>query len=140
MASIPANDIACHVQGCEVIVRYVLTSLHSWNSWSIASKAFASAFGAFVAALGVAVASKQLPNRWHWVASALFAGGLFSMELLQPYEEYKQFRSASASLELAYLEFAASKGEKEDLDRLVTAQFTAREYLKETWSSPTIAK
>ena len=91
--SCTSNDliIGCGTLGCDVVVAHVVATLGSWNWWSLASKSFACFLGAAIAALGILVASKKLPDTWHYGLSALLAGAAFVAGMLQPYEEYKQF-------------------------------------------------
>ena len=132
------DQVTCQIPGCQLIVNQALETLHEWDWWSCASKIFTCVFGGLIAALGIAVVSKEMPGKWHWIVSAVFAAGAFTMGVLQPYEEYKQFRDAYATLENGLLTFAASKRGEEDLKSLIAAQAKGRAFLKETWASPSI--
>lgn len=128
----------CRTPGCEFVINTVLENLNSWNWWAIASKTFACFLGAVSAALGILVSSKKLPDKWHYALSATLASSIFVFGLLQPYEEYKQFRSAYAKLEFALMTFLPSDKGVKELNLLIKAQADARDALKETWASPTI--
>lgn len=128
----------CHTPGCEFVINTVLENLESWNRWAIASKTFACFLGAVSAALGILVSSKKLPDKWHYALSATLAGSIFVFGVLQPYEEYKQFRAAYAKLEFALLTFLPSNKGVNELTLLIKAQADARDALKETWTSPSI--
>jgi len=110
-------------------------NLDQWNNWAFKSKVLATLLGGLVAALGVLIASKQLPDIWHIALSAVTAASIFAYELLKPYNEYKQFRAAFAHLEVAYITLQGVRT-PENLAAAIKAQRESREMLKENWEAP----
>lgn len=123
-------------EDCLLVVNHVLTNLESWSQWAIYSKTFACLLGGAIAALTILIGMKKLPDIWHYALSATLATSVSVMGLLQPYEEYKQFRAAYAKLERGYMEFTRSDHGSDALNALIISQSEARELLKENWEAP----
>jgi len=106
-----------------------------WGRWAFASKVFACVLGGSISVLSVAVASKQLEDALHFGAAAAIAGMGFVYGILQPYDEYKQFRAAIAALEGPYYAYVAAQND-DNWKNLIKGLDAARFALKETWSAP----
>lgn len=130
--SAPTLETTNNPIGTLIILKDVAYSLSSWNRWAFASKLFACILGGSIAALSVAVASKKLDNCSHYLAAASVAAMTFTYSILQPYEEYRQFRAAYAQLENAYLNYVATPTEAQLL-LLIEGKKQARAILKENW-------
>jgi hypothetical protein len=117
------------------IVQQATDFLASCNYWAFISKATAVALGVEVSASGTLITIKKLPDQWHYALGALTAACLFAWTLLEPYEEYKQFRAAYAMVEHARLEYYRT-GSDQELGGIIDAISNARFALKETWASP----
>lgn len=122
------------------VLHEVQNLLSSWDFWGKISKSGAIFLGVLVTTGGVLISSKQLPNRLHYAVSALVAGSVFAYGLLQPYEEYKQFRKAYYTLDTARLTFVSSDRTRADLDKLLDALREARGALEEKWAAPAPAQ
>jgi len=132
--------VSCAIKDSNVIIAHIVENLWLWDKWAFASKIFACVVGSLSSIAGILVTSKVLQDKWHYFASAILAAGIFTMGVLQPYEEYKQFRGAYANLERAYLEFINSKREHSDLRNLIAQNAISREKLVENWAIPDVAK
>lgn len=122
--------------GCALIVNTVVDELQYWDWWASISKLSACVLGAFAAALGVSIASKCLGTCTHYFASAVLAALVYCIGVLNPYQEYKQFRSAYAILETAYLDFSHSDKDSTALRNLTESEHAARQNLQENWAAP----
>ena len=118
-----------------VIVQYATDFLKMCDYWAFASKTVAVVLGVVVSAGGTLITLKFLPNNWHYALGATTAACLFAWTLLQPYEEYKQFRASYAIVEHATLQYQHTGNDK-DLTALIDAIYSARMTLKETWPAP----
>ncbi|CAG9172567.1 hypothetical protein [Cupriavidus pampae] len=125
--------------GSQEVLEEVQRALNSWDTWAWISKTGAVFLGVIVSACGVLIASKQLPDNWHYGVSAFVAACVFAYGLLQPYEEYKQFRLAQYKLHGAYMAYLISGRSSDDLTALKTAFDEARNELKEDWVSPSVS-
>lgn len=134
----PTTLAAFASSGSEEVIRQVTTALDEWNKWAWISKAGAVVLGVIVAAAGVLIAGKRLPDRWHYGVSAFVAGCAFAYGLLQPYEEYKQFRLAQYKLHGAYMTYLISARSDADLIALKKDFDEARKELRENWTSPSV--
>lgn len=134
----PTTLAVCVITGCNEVLSQVQFALVDWSKWAWISKAGAVLIGVIVAAGGVLIAGKQLPNRWHYGVSAFVAACVFTYGLLQPYEEYKQFRLAQYQLHGAYMRYLTSTHSGDDLRALITAFDEARTQLRENWKQPPV--
>jgi hypothetical protein len=128
----------CALVGSDEVLKQVARELSEWDVWAWISKTGAVSIGVVVAACGVLVASKRLPHKWHYGLSALVAACVFAYGLLQPYEEYKQFRLAQYALNNAYLQYLSSEHGDQDLKTLIKAFDEARGLLREIWKQPSV--
>ncbi len=95
--------------------------------------------GVIVAGGGVLISAKQLPDNWHYGVSAFVAAYVFAYGLLQPYDEYKQFRMAFYKLKVGYMNYQVSQHTDCDLRDLIKIFDQARTALRENWSPPPVA-
>ena len=132
----PSPKDVCPISDCEFgtieVLRDARSALESWSHWAFAAKLYACILGGSIATISVVVASKKLDDTAHFVSAGAVAGLTFVYALLQPYEEYRQFRAASAEVELAYLTYMATPT-PDALLKLVNAKQKSRELLKESW-------
>jgi hypothetical protein len=117
------------------IINTIKGNMASWDHWAFWAKVVAVVLGSLISALGTLVAAKQLPDKWHYGSVALAAATGFAWSTLQPYEEYKQFRAAYASVEAALMTYQAIPT-TDNMKALIGANEKARNMLAEKWSPP----